>query len=80
MNPTLKTYLRKGTSSLRNHILLVQLCFSLPMSLMFMVFAYQDNDFTFARVLWIVFVWLGAGTVGGFIGWYVVLPPFRRRS
>lgn len=58
----------------------MQHCFSLPLSMMFFVFAYHDNELTFARVLWIVFVWLVAGTAMGIIGWYAILPSIRRRS
>jgi hypothetical protein len=72
--------LRSATSSLRNHIFFVLAFFSLPMSVMFALFAYNDNELTFMRAIWIVTVWTGLGIVGAFVGWHVIVIPIRRRS
>jgi hypothetical protein len=67
--------IRSATSSLRNHILFILVFASLPVSVLFCVWAYQDHELTLSRVLWIPTVWTGAGILGALVGWH-----YRPRS
>lgn len=58
----------------------MQIFFSLPMSLMFIVFAYEDGDLTLMYLLQIFGTWILAGAAAAFVGWHVILPSNRRRS
>lgn len=72
--------IRWATKSLWHHILFVILFASLPTSILFVAFAYQDQDLTLARVIQIASIWTLAGLALAVAGWYVILPPIRHRS
>lgn len=72
--------IKSATSSLRNHILFILVFASLPMSVLFCAWAYQDHELTLTRTLWILTVWTGVGIGMALIGWHIILAPFRRRS
>ena len=70
--------IRSATSSLRSHILFIWVYFSVPMSLLFTAFSYQDHELRLIRMLWILTVWTCAGVIGALVGWYVIVPSIRR--
>jgi hypothetical protein len=76
---TLKQLIRLGSSSLRNHIVLIFIVASLPMTAMFGVSSYQDGELTPLWMLWIFTVWTLGGLVMALIGWFIILPPILRR-
>jgi hypothetical protein len=76
----LRLSITSATSSLRNHIFFIWVYFSLPMSLLFAAFSYQDHELTLVRMLWILTVWTCGGLIGALAGWYVIVPSIRRRS
>ena len=76
----IRLILRSATKSLENHILFTWAFASLPMSVLFAVFAYQDHEFTIVRLLRIVTAWSAAGVILALGGWYVIWAPRRRRS
>ena len=67
-------------NSLRNHIFFIWIYFSLPMSLLFAAFAYEDHELTLIRIVWILTVWTCAGVIAALVGWYVIVPRTRPRS
>lgn len=71
--------IRSATKSLWHHVLFVLVFASLPISILFIAWAYQDNDLTAAHVIWIIGVWVSAGVIGALFGWYVILAPIRGR-
>lgn len=77
---TISSLLRRGSSSLRNHIVLVFVVGSLPMTAMFGVSSYQDGELTPLWMLWIFGVCTLGGLVMALIGWFIILPPILRRS
>jgi hypothetical protein len=77
---TISSLLRHGSSSLRNHIVLVFVLGSLPMAVMNGLFSYQDGELTPLRMLRISAVCAIGGLVVAFIGWFIILPPILRRS
>jgi hypothetical protein len=72
--------IRSATKSLWHHVLFILVFASLPTSLLFIAWAYEDHEFTLVRILQIVIVWVIAGIVAALVGWYVILAPIRRRS
>jgi len=72
--------IRSATKSLWHHVLFVLVFASLPTSMLFIAWAYQDNDLTTAHVVRILAAWTGAGVIGALIGWYVILAPIRGRT
>jgi hypothetical protein len=77
---TLLRIIKLGTSSLRNHIVLVFVVFSLPMSAIFAVSSYQDHELTPMWMLRIVAVCTFFGLIGALVGGFIILPPILRRS
>lgn len=72
--------IRSATKSLRHHILFVLVFASLPISILFITWSYQDGDLTAAHVIRIICVWTGAGIIGGVLGWYIILAGTRRQA
>jgi hypothetical protein len=75
-----KGIFKKGVSSLPNHIVLVWIFFSLPLCLLNGVLSYEDHELTFSRILRILVVGACAGVAVALVGWFVILPPLRRRN
>ena len=76
---TFPSVLRTAMKSLWHHILFFLIFASLPMSILFIVSAYQDHELNAAGVVRIVCVWAIAGVIAALLGWYVILAPYRRR-
>ena len=72
--------LRTAMKSLWHHVLFFLVFVSLPVSILFIVWAYQDHELNAAAVVRIVSAWSVAGIVAALLGWYVILAPYRRRS
>jgi hypothetical protein len=77
---TIFSLLRRGSSSLRNHLVFILIIFSLPMSAMFAVSSYQDGELTPLWTLWIFAVGTFIGFIVALVGWFIILPPILRRS
>jgi protein-S-isoprenylcysteine O-methyltransferase Ste14 len=80
MKQTLKRLINRGCSSLRNHIVLIFIAFSLPMMAMSSISSYQDGELTPLWMLRIIGVCTVAGVIAAIIGWFIILPPLLRRS
>lgn len=71
--------IKGAMKSAGNHIIFILVFFSVPMSLLFGLWAYQDQKLTLAWAARIVIVWAGLGVAIALIGWHVILSPIRRR-
>jgi hypothetical protein len=70
--------IRSATKSLPHHIFTIWVYFSLPLSLLFTAFSYEDRELTVLRMLWILTVCTCAGVFVALAGWYVIVPSIRR--
>jgi hypothetical protein len=63
------------TSSLLGHLVLMQVCFSLPLLAFFLPTIYLQGDLTVAWALYMVFASMVLGAVCAVIFWYAVTSP-----
>jgi len=65
-------------SSLLGHVVLMQICFSVPLLLFFLPTIYLQGNLSIAWALYMVFVFLGLGAVCAVLFWYAVTLPLMR--
>ena len=76
---TLRRTMKSATKSLRNHVIFMEVIFTMPLSLVFLGTSYQYGELTPLWGLWIVTVCAALGAVAAVIGWYLILPSIRLR-
>jgi hypothetical protein len=66
-------------SSLLGHVVLMQMCFSLPLLLFFLPTIYLQGNLTVAWALYMAVVFMILGAVCAVLFWYTVTLPLMKR-
>jgi hypothetical protein len=65
-------FFKWGSSSLKGHLVLFELFFSIPLLVTFLVSDYSDGTLTIGWAIWSVFVWAIAGAAVAVAFWFTV--------
>jgi hypothetical protein len=71
----LKKFFNWCCASLLGHVVLMQLCFSLPLLLFFLPTIYSQGTLTVAWVLYMFFALMTLGAVCAVLFWYTITLP-----
>jgi hypothetical protein len=72
---------KRVTSSLRGHIVLSEVLFSLPLFLVFLFQSYFDGALTLEWGIYLAVLWAASGVLGAVCLWYLVsLPLIKSRN
>jgi hypothetical protein len=76
-----RTFLKWAATTLLGHVVVVEVLFSLPLSLMYLYMNYTDGTLTTGRAIWLILVGAVIGPVAAMFFWYTTsLPMIKRRG